>query len=132
MAVILGDRGDYLVGRTFGRADLTAASLWAPLAPPPAYPVALLYRRVVLPPAEQAVISDWRDRPSFAWVRDIYAHHRRSCEATSEGSVALYRRLGYRHVPAPRHGPGAGVDGLVFLRKQLVADPAALPGGPRT
>jgi glutathione S-transferase len=88
---VLGDRGDYLVGRTFGRADLTAASLWAPLAPPPAHPVALLYRRVVLPPAEQAVISDWRDRPSFAWVRDIYAHHRRSCEATSEGSVAPYR-----------------------------------------
>ncbi|WP_191970691.1 glutathione S-transferase N-terminal domain-containing protein [Methylobacterium soli] len=89
---MLNERGKHLVGHTFGRADLTAASLWAPVGPPPTHPVALLYSRVVLPPAVQASISGWRDRPGFAWVRAIYAHHRRSCEATLQDSVVPSRQ----------------------------------------
>ncbi|WP_336487073.1 glutathione S-transferase N-terminal domain-containing protein [Methylobacterium nigriterrae] len=82
---VLGERGKHLVGHTFGRADLTAASLWAPLALPPTHPVVALYAKVVFPTAEQTTISGWRNRPSIAWVRDIYADHRRSCQAAGAG-----------------------------------------------
>ena len=63
-----------LVGGTFGRADITAASLLAPLALPAEMPV---YRHLRLPAATAATLARWRDRPSLRWVLSTYATYRR-------------------------------------------------------
>jgi glutathione S-transferase len=70
----LGGR-DHLVGNSFGRgrADLTAASLLAPLARPLACP---LYRHPKLPEAAEEALARWSTRPSLRWVERIYAEHR--------------------------------------------------------
>jgi glutathione S-transferase len=65
----------YLVGDRFGRADLSAASLLAPLARPSACP---LYRNVHTPERLEQVLTRWRDRPSLQWVEEIYSKHRHS------------------------------------------------------
>ncbi|MFN4088016.1 MAG: glutathione S-transferase N-terminal domain-containing protein [Alphaproteobacteria bacterium] len=65
----------HLVGGRFGRADLTAASLLAPLARPAECP---LYRRVVMAEPLGRVLAAWENRPALAWVRSIYVAHRRS------------------------------------------------------
>jgi glutathione S-transferase len=70
---LLSGGRDYLAGAGFGRADLTAASLMAPLVRPDA---CALYRRNVLPPALEDRIAVWAERPCFHWVRGIYARHR--------------------------------------------------------
>ena len=64
----------YLVGGRFGRADITAASLLAPLARPAACP---LYRQVTMPPRLEDTLERWSARPSLRWVQGIYADHRR-------------------------------------------------------
>ena len=63
----------HLVGDQFGRADLTAASLLAPLARPAA---CLLYRKVRLPERLEQSLALWGARPSLRWVERIYAEHR--------------------------------------------------------
>lgn len=73
---ILADRGDYLVGRAFGRADLTAASLLAPLALPPTPPLDALQVGLVFPPPLADALARWAERPSVGWVRRIYAAYR--------------------------------------------------------
>ncbi|WP_407523598.1 glutathione S-transferase N-terminal domain-containing protein [Methylobacterium oryzisoli] len=65
----------YLVGGGFGRADITAASLLAPLARPAACP---LYRHLSLPFAVEDALRGWRKRRSLFWVERIYAEHRHS------------------------------------------------------
>ena len=70
---ILGGRR-YLVGDQFGRADITAASLLAPLASPAEHPV---YRRGMMPAAVEDALTRWRARPSLRWVERTYAEHRR-------------------------------------------------------
>jgi glutathione S-transferase len=65
---------NYLVGRQLGRADITAASLLAPLARPESLP---LYRRLQLPSVVERQLADWVDRPSMRWVRRTYDLHRR-------------------------------------------------------
>lgn len=70
----LGER-DHLVGDSFGRADVTAASLLAPLARPDAPP---FYGRVRLPPEVEDVVARWAERPGIRWVRRTYARHRRA------------------------------------------------------
>lgn len=67
----------YLVGDRFSVADLTAASLLAPLLRAPAFPYAL-------PPLVPA-LAEWRaalaDHPAFRWGEEMYHRHRgRSCE----------------------------------------------------
>jgi glutathione S-transferase len=74
---VLANRGPHLAGRGFGRADLTAASLLAPLAIPPECPVASLYAGVRLPPEVERAIDAWRSGPALTWTRAIYAAHRR-------------------------------------------------------
>ena len=64
----------YLVGDHFGRADITAASLLAPLVRPAACP---LYRQTRLPFAAEDALRGWRKRRSLVWVERIYAEHRR-------------------------------------------------------
>lgn len=66
-------KGRYLVGDRFGRADITAASLLAPLARPASLP---LYSRLKPSPHLNDILAQWNTRPSLHWVRDIYAKHR--------------------------------------------------------
>ena len=70
---VIGQR-EHLVGNRLGRADITAASLLAPLVRGPA--VVPLYDRVRLPPAVEQALLRWSRRPSLTWVRGIYATHR--------------------------------------------------------
>lgn len=70
---LLSDGRQYLVGDDFSRADMTAASLLAPLALPPQHPV---YNRMIHPPRMAADVSSWDKRPSLRWVHDIYAQYR--------------------------------------------------------
>jgi glutathione S-transferase len=62
----------YLVGDRFSVADLTAASLLAPLLRAPAFPYAL-------PPLVPA-LAEWRaalaDHTAFRWAEDMYRRHR--------------------------------------------------------
>ena len=65
----------FLVGNRLGRADITAASLLAPLARPNACP---LYRLIRLPPGVEAVLSRWNQAPALEWVQQVYVDWRRS------------------------------------------------------
>jgi glutathione S-transferase len=65
----------YLVGASFTVADLTAASILAPLVMPPEFPYIKLH------PAERTPQSrrfrdSLKERPGFKWVEEIYARHR--------------------------------------------------------
>ena len=63
----------HLVRDKLGRADITAASLLAPLARPPACP---LYRQIVLPPRVEETLRRWSARPALEWVQRLYADYR--------------------------------------------------------
>jgi glutathione S-transferase len=63
----------HLIGDRFGRADITAASLLAPLARPAACP---LYRKATLPQAVEDALARWSARPSLRWVERTYTEHR--------------------------------------------------------
>jgi glutathione S-transferase len=71
----LGD-GDYLVGDTFTVADLTAASLFYPLAQPPEYPYPTLSHDD-LPPHAKAFMDALADRRGIKWIAEMYRRHRR-------------------------------------------------------
>lgn len=70
---LLEDGRQFLVGEVFSRADMTAASLFSPLAMPDEHPT---YVGLQLPPRVSADLEEWRDRPSMRWVREIYARYR--------------------------------------------------------
>jgi glutathione S-transferase len=71
----LGDR-DYLVGDSFSIADLTAASLFYPLAgPPPEYPYPTIAAEDVSESA-RAFMDSMTDRPGAHWVAEMYRRHR--------------------------------------------------------
>ena len=63
----------YLVGDRLTVADLTAAALLAPLVCPDEHPIygSARYRTGIAP-----LVSEWQDRPGFAWVRAMYRAHR--------------------------------------------------------
>ena len=68
------ERG-YLVGESFTVADLTAASILAPVVMPPEFPYIKLH------PDERTAQSrrfrdSLKDRPGFKWVEDMYARRR--------------------------------------------------------
>jgi glutathione S-transferase len=68
-------RSGYLVGESFTVADLTAASILAPIVMPPEFPYIHLH------PDERTARSrqfrdSLKDRPGFRWVEDMYARHR--------------------------------------------------------
>jgi glutathione S-transferase len=70
----LGDK-DYLVGDRFSVADLTAASLFYPIALPQEYP----YTSPVfedLPEGARDFLGEMRDRPGAKWVGEMYRRHR--------------------------------------------------------
>jgi glutathione S-transferase len=70
----LGD-GDYLVGDRFSIADLTAASLFYPLALPPEFPYTSP-RWEDLPESAREFIEPMRQRPGGQWVAEMYRRHR--------------------------------------------------------
>lgn len=65
--------GTYLVGDQFTVADITAASLLAPLACPKEHPIygSAEFRDKMAPTS-----ALWKDRPGLEWVRSIYTKHR--------------------------------------------------------
>jgi glutathione S-transferase len=70
----LDDR-DYLVGDSFTLADLTAASLFYPLAQPPEYPYPSV-DHADLPESAQEFMAAVRDRRGVHWVAEMYRRHR--------------------------------------------------------
>ena len=68
----LGD-GDYLVGDTFTVADLTAASLFYPIALPPEGPQIL----TEMPPAYEEFAARFRDRRGYDYVLEMFRRHRK-------------------------------------------------------
>jgi glutathione S-transferase len=70
---LLADGRSYLVGDEFSRADIAVASILSPLVLPAEHPV---YCRLQHPPKLADALTRWEQRPSFKWVRDIYAKHR--------------------------------------------------------
>jgi glutathione S-transferase len=65
----------HLVGESFSVADLTAASILAPIVMPPEFPYIKLH-----PDERTAQSRQFRDslkeHPGFKWVEDMYARHR--------------------------------------------------------
>jgi glutathione S-transferase len=70
---LLADGRPYLTGDSFTRADLTAASLLAPLVNPAKHPT---YAALSLPKRLAETIRDWQDRPVLQWVSAVYERHR--------------------------------------------------------
>lgn len=81
--LVLAERGDHLVAGRFGRADLTAASVLAPLAMPKVEPVMSISAGIRWPPSLAHVLARWSDRPTLKWVRHLYETHRAAAYAHS-------------------------------------------------
>jgi glutathione S-transferase len=70
---MLADGRPFLGGDTLSRADITAASLLAPLVNPPQHPT---YSALALPTALAETIAGWQDRPTLKWVAQMYRQFR--------------------------------------------------------
>lgn len=70
---LLGDGREYLLGDTFTRIDLSAASLLAPLAMVPEHPT---YGNLKMPPRIAQDIVEWQSRPISQFVTRAYQRHR--------------------------------------------------------
>ncbi len=70
---LLKDGRRFLLGERFSRADITAASMLAALAQPKEHPT---YGMLSVPPRARADLALWSQRPTVAWVREIYSAHR--------------------------------------------------------
>jgi glutathione S-transferase len=73
---LLAKQGNRLGGGQFGRADLTAASLLAPIVLPQVEPVKSLSVGINWPNSLAPSISAWLERPSLKWVRYMYETYR--------------------------------------------------------
>jgi glutathione S-transferase len=69
------DGNDYLVGDRFSVADLTAASLFYPLALPPEFPYPSP-KWDELPDGAREFLGELRERPGARWVGEMYRRHR--------------------------------------------------------
>jgi len=69
----IADGRHHLVGNQLTVADITAASLLAPLACPSQHPV---YGDPDYQVGMRQAIAPWADRPALAWVRRMYDAHR--------------------------------------------------------
>lgn len=87
---LLADGRQYLAGDCLSRADITVASLLAPLVPPER---AKTYHDLVLPEALIASFERWKDRPAIHWVTELYR--------TSRAAKGLHRGP----VTQPEHLP---------------------------
>lgn len=79
-AELAAGEGDYLVGESFGVADLTAASLLYPVVMPPEGP---LSPGLPVPPAFERFREGIRDRRGFKWVEEMFRRHRRPTPAAT-------------------------------------------------
>lgn len=70
---LLAGNKRYLIGNYFTRADLTAASLLAPFVQPKEHPK---LQHLHLPPRLLKKVGEWRHRPSWNWVEQLYINHR--------------------------------------------------------
>ena len=70
---LLADGRPYLCGEHWSRADLTAASLLAPLVAPPEHPT---IKTVAFPAQVRAAMNEWAQRPILRHVAQCYARHR--------------------------------------------------------
>jgi glutathione S-transferase len=70
---LLADGRQFLVGEQLSRADITAASLFSPLASPREHPS---YQTLSLPPRFASQIQEWNDRRSLSWIRGLYRQYR--------------------------------------------------------
>jgi len=70
---LLADGRPYLTGDHWTRADLTAASLLAPLVVPEEHPV---YTALEVPQTLASAMQAWADRPILHFVRRAYTAHR--------------------------------------------------------
>ena len=70
---LLADGRPYLTGNQFTRADITAASLLAPLVGPKEHPT---YAAAVYPAVVAATMRAWAERPILRMVREVYASRR--------------------------------------------------------
>ena len=68
-------RGSYLMGDALSRADITVASLLAPMCRPPEH---LLRWPATMPDDLNAFLSDLEGRPTWDYVLRMYREHRRS------------------------------------------------------
>ena len=69
----LSDGRAHLVGPSLTVADITAASLLAPLACPSQHPV---YGDAAYQEGMKRALAPWAGRPAMAWVRQVYDQHR--------------------------------------------------------
>ena len=65
--------GPYLLGDALSRADVTVASLLAPLCTPPEH---LLRWPTEVPPEHSAFVDEFKGRPTFDFVLRMYRDHR--------------------------------------------------------
>lgn len=70
--------GEFLVGESFGVADLSAAALFYPIVQPPEGP---LPQDIPKPPALASFQAELADRPGFAWVEAMFRQYRRPGQA---------------------------------------------------
>ena len=72
----LTERGKHLVGTDFGRADLNAASLLAPIALPQVEPVKSISAGLNWPYQLASALTRWSNQPTLQWARRLYADYR--------------------------------------------------------
>lgn len=70
---LLGEGRHFLVGNSFSRVDITAASLLAPLIRPDKHPT---YHMIELPPNVALDCTNWRQRPCLQWANAMYEEYR--------------------------------------------------------
>jgi glutathione S-transferase len=87
---LLADGRQYLSGDRFSRADITVASLLAPLAPPEQIKT---YHNLALPKALIADFERWKHRPIMRWMAERYR--------TGRAANGLH----HCPVPPPEHLP---------------------------
>lgn len=79
-AELAASESGYLVGESFGVADLTAASLFYPIVNPPEGP---LSEDLPTPPAFERFRESIGERPGFKWVEEMFRRHRHPAQATA-------------------------------------------------
>lgn len=82
-AELAANGGEYLVGKSFSVADLTAASLFYPLVGPEGGP---LPPETPTPPAFERFRDSLADRPGYAWVEEMFRRHRHPQATAAAGA----------------------------------------------
>lgn len=84
-AELAASESGYLVGESFGVADLTAASLFYPIVNPPEGPLSV---DLPTPPAFERFRESIHERPGFKWVEEMFRRHRRPGKPAAASATA--------------------------------------------